>query len=383
MLRVGIVCDLKEEQWYSMDLVADMLVEQLQKAHSNNVQVTRLQPGLRRTCTLLPLTRNSKVAWNTDRLLNRAAYYPSWLRRRADKADVFHIVDHSYAQLAWQTMASRTVITCHDLDAFACLLNDRRRWPTWFRVYSRYVLSGMQRAAHIVCVSQTVKDAAVSNGLLNPEKISVIYNGVHPSYRPKPDSASDERVRKLLPFCSRTPLLLHVGSTIRRKRIDLLLNIFAQVRHELPAAKLIRVGGRLSPDQITLAANLGIGNDVIELPFLDRDCLAAVYRRCDLLLLPSESEGFGLPLIEAMACGCPVIASDIPAFREVGGEAAVFVELEALGSWRTAVLDVFEEIQTPASLFTRRTRCLANAARFDWARAASQLVGVYQLAART
>jgi glycosyltransferase involved in cell wall biosynthesis len=379
MLKVGIVCDLKEEQWPSMDLIGDMLLEQFADGYRGELEASRMQPKLLRSCTALPLTRNSQLAWNADRLLNRAVFYPWWLRKRSRSFDVVHIVDHSYAQLAWQTVPSRTIVTCHDLEAFSCLLDEpTQRRPKWFQAYSRHILKGMQRAAHVVCVSETVKNALVANRLLDSKKVSVVHNGVHPSCQPEPRPEFDAHAERLLPFSANTPLLLHVGSTVRRKRIDLLLRIFASVRRQIPNVRLVRVGGRLSAEQTAEAKELGVLDGIAQLPFLSRDVLAAVNRRCAAVLLPSETEGFGLPVVEAMACGCPVIATDSAVLREVGGEAAIFAPLEDIAMWssRTVAL-LTEKIEDPRTCAMRRGLCIANAKRFSWATAASQLAQLY------
>ena len=379
MLKVGIICDLKEEQWPSMDLVGDMLLEQFAQRRNGDLQASRVQPKLRRSCTALPLMRNSRLAWNADRLLNRAVYYPWWLRGRSRQFDVLHIVDHSYAQLAWQTTPSRTIVSCHDLEAFSCLFEQpAQRRPKWFQAYSRHILRGMQRAAHVVCVSDTVRCAAVENGLLDAKKVSVVHNGVHPTCRPQPQKEFDECAVGLLPFDANTPLLLHVGSTVRRKRIDLLLRIFASVRRQSQHAKLVRIGGPLTAEQSAEATALGVLDHIVQLPFLSREALAAVYRRCNIALLPSEIEGFGLPVIEAMACGCPVVATDIPVLREVGGDAAIFVQLGQIEAWSDQIVALLaEEKVDPQARMLRREASIANARRFSWSAAANQLAYLY------
>ena len=114
------------------------------------------------------------------------------------------------------------------------------------------------------------------------------------------------------------------------------------------------------------------------LPFLDRSTLAAVYRQSAVLLLPSEREGFGLPVLEALACGTPVIASDIDALREVGEAAVVYCPPDNVEAWTTAVLEILRErTEQPDRLAERRTEGVARAAVFSWARYASQVVPVY------
>ena len=182
----------------------------------------------------------------------------------------------------------------------------------------------------------------------------------------------------LLPFPRSTPLLLHVGSTIRRKRIELLLRSFHAVTRQTPA-KLIRVGGPLTPEQAELASSLGISETSVELPFIERDVLAAVYRRSNLLLMTSDREGFGLPLAEAMACGCPVVCTDLAVLREVGGEAAEYVASDDPAAWSAAILQLLaEQAQSPEGWNYRISKSIQTAGRFTWENTAKSLLAVYQ-----
>jgi glycosyltransferase involved in cell wall biosynthesis len=378
MLKVGVICDLREEQWPSMDLVGDMMMQHLAVCAPEKLKPVRVLPAMRRSCTALPLTRNSRLARNADRLLNRALYYPVWLRSRASEFDICHIVDHSYAQLAWQTVPEKTVVTCHDLDAFACLLGPEGQSSAWFRAYSKYILTGLQRAAHVVFVSEAVRQVALARGLVRADKSSVIYNGVDPACSPEADSEADAAVAQMLPSAD-TPLMLHVGSTVRRKRIDVLLKVFAGVRKSIPGLKLVRVGGKLPAEYKQLAASLDAERDIVELPFLSRRSLAAVYRRCAVTLVTSDAEGFGLPVAEAMACGCPVIATDLPVLREVGGSAVGLAPQQDIAAWVTATVRVLrEQLAGKQAAFERRQQSIRNAGRFSWTESAQQLCALYE-----
>ena len=97
------------------------------------------------------------------------------------------------------------------------------------------------------------------------------------------------------------------------------------MRSRVRNVRLMRVGGPLTPAQRALRGELrGRPTPIIEMPFLERPLLAALYRRASVVVLPSHREGFGLPLVEAMACGTPVVASAIPALKEIGGDAATY-----------------------------------------------------------
>ena len=379
-IRVGVVCDYLEEQWASMDLVGDMLCRNLADSCDNPMSVTRLRPPMRRRLTGL-LSPTDKPACNADRFINRFVDYPLWLRGKRHDCDVFHVVDHSYSQLLHVLPPQRTVVTCHDLDTFRCLLEpDAEERPWWFRAMTRRILNGFQQAAHVLAVSAFTRDELLRYRVFPPDRISVVRNGVHPSCSPLPDTAADAEAARLLPDGSNDRIwLLNVGSTLPRKRLDLLLRVFAAIHKQVPEARLVRIGGGLTPAHFRLATELKIADAILILPFLERDILAAIYRRGALLLHTAEAEGFGLPVTEAMACGCPVVASDVPVLREVGGAAATYCPIGEIDVWRDTVVRLLcERAQQGNGWQLRQRDALAHAARFNWAENASQTVQVYR-----
>ena len=376
-LRVAVVADMAEERWPSMDLVADMLVQHLARDHRDAVTVQLLRPPMQRRFSAAGSTRGRR--FSADRLLNRFADYPRLLRRVHEQFDVFHVIDHSYAQLVHALPASRTVVTCHDLDTFRAVLEpdaENRSLP--FRVMTRRILSGLERAGHIACDTEATRDGLVGRAGIDASRTSVVHNGPHPSCTPRAETTADAEAARLLGRHQGIDLL-HVGSTIARKRIDTLLRVFAAVHRAHPGARLVRAGGPFTAEQRALARRLGIDGAIVVLPFLDRSTLAAVYRHCAVLLLPSEREGFGLPVLEALACGTPVIASDIDAIREVGGAAALYCAPDDLECWATTVVRALQErAGNPARWAERRTQGIARAAVFSWSRYAAQVVPLYQ-----
>lgn len=359
-----------------MQLVADMLLEHL--GHSKRWEAARLCPNMRRHFAFLPGPRQF---WNNaDRLSNRFIDYPLWLRQQRSEFDLYHIVDHSYSQLVHQLPSERTVVTCHDLDTFRCLLEPSREpRPGWFRAMSRRILSGLQKAAHVVTVSDATRDEILRHGLLPPERVTVVHNGVHPACSPVADPIADAAAFGLLPAKAPGAVwLLHVGSTIPRKRIDVLLRVFAAIRAELPQTRLVRIGGSLTPAQAQLARDLNVADSIYALSGLTPSVLAAVYRRADLLLQTSDSEGFGLPVVEALACGCPVVASDIPVLREVGGSVVVYCAVGDITNWKDTVVRLEKELAADHDARERRSQQgIAHAAGFSWTEAAKGVARVY------
>jgi glycosyltransferase involved in cell wall biosynthesis len=376
--HVAVVCDLVEENWPSMNLVGDMLLDQLQKNHSDLLTASRICPPLRRR-----FTRNEDSTgkgFNADRFLNRFWDYPRVARQVRGDFDLFHVVDHSYGQLLHQLPAERTVITCHDLDTFRCLLEPQQeRRSVFFRKMMDRTLSGFRRAARVTCDSAATRDQLSAYDLVPPERTVVVHNGVHPSCSPEPNSVADIKVSEMVGSDTGDDLnILHVGSTISRKRIDVLLQVFANVKTVFPRARLLRVGGAFTAEQMKLAEKLKLGESVLVLPYVERDALASLYRRSALVLQTSEREGFGLAVVEAMACGTPVIASDLAVFREVGGDAAEYSPVADVDAWSEKVILLLEERRkNPEISKARRARGIEWAGQFSWTEYARRMVEVY------
>lgn len=377
--RVGIVADLREEGWASMDLVADMLMSHLPA--QPQIEPVRVEApfhhrfGRWRHADAAPAI--------VDRIINRFVDYPRWLRAQGLGLDVYHLVDHSYAHLVDSLPPDRTVVTCHDVDAFRSLLdghNGESHLPRWL---SRRVLAGFRRARVVTCVSDATRSELAAGGLVDPDRLIVVPNGVHPSCSPAPDADAD-RSAEMLTGTSAGPLLLHVGTTAPRKRVDVLLDATARLSASYPGLRLIRVGGPLTDALQRQAATLGIADRIVELSHVSRAVLAAVYRRADLVLMPSEREGFGLPLTEALACGTPVVASDIPALREVAGDAVRYVPPGDPLALAQAVGELIDQQRNdPTRWAARREAGIVRARRFSWAAGAARMAEIYRMIGHT
>ena len=145
-----------------------------------------------------------------------------------------------------------------------------------------------------------------------------------------------------------------------------------------PTVRLVRVGGPFTAEQAALIRDLNV-RDVVVLPFVDRSTLAAIYRRSALLLMPSEREGFGLPLVEALACGTSVVASDIPALREVGGDAVTYCQVGEVDEWCRAIRALLDErARRPGEWAARRALGVSRADAFSWSKYAGEIAALYE-----
>jgi glycosyltransferase involved in cell wall biosynthesis len=373
--RLAILCDYPEENWVSMNLVAEMLHRGLRDCCADRIVAEPVCPPFRRRASFMPGIRDNVLAFNFDRLANRLRDYPRYLRSLRPAFDAFHVADHSYAALVHALPAERTGVFCHDLDAFRSILDPQsHRRPRWFRAMAAHVLKGMQKAAVVFYTTDDVARQIRRHGLVDPARLVQAPLGVAPEFVPD-ESVPPPRIDSIVAQAARAgPFLLHVGSCIRRKRIDVLLDVLAIVRRADPRVRLIKVGGAWSRAQLAQQARLGVADAIAHLQDIDRHALAWLYRRAAAVLITSESEGFGLPVIEALACAAPVVASDIPVLREVGGCAVNYCAVADVDAWASEIHRIVQDqLNAPP---TRAAR-LARASIYSWSNHARIIAETY------
>lgn len=352
-----------------MDLAAEMLLR-----HTGTNEAEAVCPRFRRRLAHMPMFGRAPLAHNADRVLNRMVDYPRQLARRVSEFDIFHICDHSYAHLVHVLPADRTGVYLHDLDTFACLLDPVRcRRPRWFRAMSRSILCGLQKAAVVFHATHFVRQEIERLGLLDTDRLERVPLGVAPEFAAdSPDAEfDDDRLRETV---GNAPFLLNVGSCISRKRIDALLDIFAVVREKAPRMKLVQIGGQWTAAQLRQIDRLCIADGVHQISGISREAIASFYRRAACVLQTSDSEGFGLPVIEALACGSIVVASDIPALREAAGAVALYCPAGNVGIWSETVLRVLQDLSTAPS----RAKRLAHVTRYSWREHTHSILETYR-----
>jgi glycosyltransferase involved in cell wall biosynthesis len=258
--------------------------------------------------------------------LDRFVLFPAKLRTAAAMADVVHICDHGSAMYALTVKNTPTVVTCHDLLAVRGALGEATDCPASFlgRRLQLWIRRGLERANRVACVSQfTLSDAR--RVLAGAGRLRVVLNGLNGPFKPL-DSSEVERRLSSFPDL-RVPFVLHVGSNLARKNREGVLRIFAQAAKGT-GLRLVFAGAGMNRALAQLAKDLKVDDRIVEAPDTAVEILEALYNRALVLLFPSRYEGFGWPPIEAQACGCPVVASDIPPLVEVLGDTAAMRPLD-------------------------------------------------------
>ena len=321
-LRVAIIADYLEEGWPSMDLVADMLFDRLQREHAATVEPSLIRPTLRRRAGAIAGRGRGDVG---ARRRSRGEPPVGLSEARAPALPRASICFTSSTTATRSSCTGcrpdRTIVTCHDLDTFRSVLDPALEpRSALFRAMTRHILDGLRKAGHIACDSHATRDALVAKAGIAARphdgraerSASELHARRRAVRRHRCRAAARSPRGRSSTCCTSAARSRASGSTCC---CACSTRCAARHRH----LRLVRVGGPFTAEQQALVRELGLGEAIVVLPTLDRSTLAAVYRRSALLLMPSEREGFGLPVLEALACGTPVVASDIAALREVGG----------------------------------------------------------------
>ncbi len=281
-------------------------------------------------------------------------------------------VDIVHATSVTHQVATRLplVVTIHDLGP---LLH-----PAWFHTSARWNMQtnlkyAIERASALVCVSRVTASSLIEYAKEHYcvdlcSRACVIYEGVSEHFFEEPDPG-------LLPHAAREPFILAVGRTSPRKNLGNLLRAVEKLRHAIPHNLIVAGGDGWDYNEINvLRSELGLAHRVHLLGYVSNAQLHALYASASVFVLPSLFEGFGLPILEAMASSCPVITSNLSSLPEVAGDAAVLVDPQNVDEMADAIKTVCVDQSIANEL---RGKGSARARRFTWERCASETAELY------
>jgi glycosyltransferase involved in cell wall biosynthesis len=269
--------------------------------------------------------------------------------------------------------ATRTLLTVHDLSFM--------HYPETFvpplrRYLERVVPRSIARADLVLADSAHTRSDIVSLFGAPPDKVQVLYSGVHPRFCPEPEPGEREQLRDRYNIGDQ-PYVLSVGTIQPRKNYVRLIQVFAHLQTctlRVANLQLLIGGGRGWLYQDIFAEAEKHGDRVRLLGFVDDADLPALYRNAALFAFPSLYEGFGLPVLEAMACGAPVVCSNASSLPEVAGDAALLVDPHDTDALTQALVRTLEDADLRREMIARG---FAQAARFTWEQAARQLLAAF------
>ncbi|HEX5434302.1 MAG TPA: glycosyltransferase family 1 protein [Candidatus Angelobacter sp.] len=328
-MRILLVANYQPDRQRSMARYAELLHEELRKRGHD---VGLIRPGP--IATRLVGTGNPLFRWLA--YLDKFVFFPPLLRLRARHADVVHVCDHSNSCYLRWTGKTPNVITAHDVLAIRSALGHFPQNPTRPSgvLLQRWILRGLAHARRIICVSEKTR-LDLEALLPAPLRMEVVANAVDRAFTPA-DGEEVAVIRASLGLAAAEQYLLHVGNDNWYKNRPGVLRIMAELRkHPLFRNTRLVMAGPALPPALREAAQ-ALDGAVVECAAASDEQLRALYTGALALLFPSLEEGFGWPILEAQACGCPVITSDRPPMTEVAGNAAIFINPEdAVGAAAT------------------------------------------------
>jgi glycosyltransferase involved in cell wall biosynthesis len=284
------------------------------------------------------------------------------------RADVFHATDFSLAP----ALLARRVVTIHDL---AYLTHPECALPSLIAYLNRVVPRAIRAADRVIAVSATTARDLTARLGVPPEKIATIPLGVGAGFQPVRDPERLTALDARLGLAH--PLVLAVGTIEPRKNYARLIAAFAAATRAPDGPQMLAIAGRdgwLSEPVYAAARRAGVADSVRFLSYVPDADLPALYSTAEVLAMPSLYEGFGIPVLEAMACGTPVLCSDGGSLPEVAGEAALIVPATATDAIRDGLLRLSADERLRGTL---RERGLARARQFTWEAAARAHLALY------
>jgi glycosyltransferase involved in cell wall biosynthesis len=308
------------------------------------------------------------VLWPAHRVVSMAVSLPLHLIAR--RFDLLH------ATFTPPPLSPRPYVFTHH--CFSTFNHPEFYDPAILLRLNALLVKGLKSAKLIICVSQNTRDLTAEKFDLPLERMRVVHHGVDPIFQPVPVREARALVAERLGLPS--PYVLYLGKIEPRKNILRMLEAFrafrAQTRDEV---KLVMVGRRSLPaaayDVDAAIERLGLRPHVLELGYVPGTAmLPALYSSASFFAFPSLWEGFGIPVLEAMACGAPVLTSTVSALPEVAGDAARLVDPYSVEDIAEGMHALHGDARLREQL---RARGLARAQQFSWERAASETMRAY------
>ena len=309
----------------SMPRFARML-EQAYVARGHHVQVWSPQAKL---YAVIPNGRLSKWAGYVDQYL----FFPLWVRQhvRHQAADTLYVFCDQ-ALGPWMPLVKHKphVVHVHDLLALRSALGDVPENPTrWSgKLYQRYIRNGFRQAKHFISISNKTRDDLHHFGKVRAITSDLVYNGLNYPYTPMPRNEAMQVLEHAGFIAKQEGMLLHLGGSQWYKNLAGVIRLYIEyAKHEKTPLPLWCVSPRPNANVQILLKEVPLQGQVLFVQGIDNHVLQAAYSLARAFIFPSLAEGFGWPIIEAQACGCPVITTDAAPMNEIGGVAATYIPL--------------------------------------------------------
>ncbi|MBI5680824.1 MAG: glycosyltransferase family 4 protein [Methanobacterium sp.] len=293
--------------------------------------------------------------------------YANLVKNKIKEDNVKHITYQDLAYLLNSVKLKKSILTCHDLIPWAYEKNRSSFWKN--------NLIGLKKADKIITVSEFSKNEIIKYAKYPKDKISVIPNAVdHSIYYKNPN----KDILNKLNIGENEQIILYVGSEEPRQKVDILIKSFAKLKKKLPKIKLIKIGDSnlygAREKLLKLIEDLNLKKDVIFIGYVPDDELPEWYNAADLFVYPCAYAGFGLPPLEAMACGTPIITSNTTSLPEVMGNAGIMINPNNIEDLSENMYEILTNGSLREDLISKG---LKRAKMFNWDESAEKTFEVY------
>jgi glycosyltransferase involved in cell wall biosynthesis len=368
-MRVLLVSNYLPDEQQSMLRYARMLERELIR---NGIEATIFYPPA--ILTRLTGRKNALGKWVA--YLDKYLLAPPCLRRKAASFDLVHICDHANSMYARCAGLKPVVITCHDLLA---VLAAQGRFPgikvsATGRWLQRWIARSLTQARFVLCISQKTSDDLRQLTALAPQ-IAVVPHALNWPYHPV-SQAETEAALSQLGLDAQTEYLLHIGNNSWYKNRPGVVKIFTALKQDprFGSTKLILCGKPWTSALAASVAGSGQADAIVDGGRVSNEHLRALYSGARLFLFPSYEEGFGWPILEAQACGCPVVIAARPPMSEVSGGAAILVDPDDPAGAAKHILNALPRLDE------LRAAGLANVSKYSMSRLLDGTTAFYRQA---
>ncbi len=378
-MPLHIVIDARRVRDFGIGTYIRSLVHALGKIDTENRYTLVSGPNEARTLAGLPENFALAAYERSDKSLLDHIAFPWFLRGLAP--DIVHIPLNRVPLL----MTRPYVVTIHDMANLFFGQEEASPLRLWLRRFR--FRRGLVRASRVIAVSEaTRRDVEVHMGV-PPERIRRVYNAPDPGFQMRDSTCQTEEQQRIMErYQVHYPFLLYAGNIRRHKNIPRLVEAFAVVREQLAGhpvyrdLRLVIIGDTISqyPQVRQSVIKSRVEHVVRFMGFVPFETLRCFYEMAAAFVFPSRYEGFGLPPLEAMACGAPVVASNVSSLPEVVDEAAVLVNPENVFDIARGICSLLLNEGMRAEMIRRGRE---QAARFSWERTARQVLDIYREAA--
>ncbi|MGB9201635.1 glycosyltransferase family 4 protein [Methanobacterium sp.] len=304
---------------------------------------------------------------NTLRFIDKQLYIRT-VKNKVKKGNIKHITSQEYAYLLNSVKLENNMVTCYDLIPW---VYDNNRSSLW-----KQNMNGLKQAETIITISEFSRDEIVKYLDYPKEMIEIVYPAVdHTNYNP----TDDKKILLKLNIPTDQKVVLYVGSEVPRQNVPVLIKAFALLKKKIPDIKLVKIGDPQSygarESVLQLINELELSDDVIFAGYVPEEDMPKWYNAADILVYPCDYAGFGLPPLEAMACGTPVITSNTTSLPEVVGDAGIMINPQDFELMAAKMYDVLTDNKLKDKMINNGLR---RSKLFNWDDSARKTLEIYK-----